>query len=79
VLDGSYFTDRILNLSSVVGLPLSEPYWVQATVGGQVKDVLVQVFERRVMTFTPSNSAAFQVEMGNVGRAYYKWRYGREP
>jgi plastocyanin len=45
-------------------------------VGGVVKDVLVQAFERRVLTYTPANSPAFQVEMGNVGRHYYLWRYG---
>ena len=39
------------------------------------KDVLVQAFERRVLTFTPTNSPAFQVEMGNVGQHYYRWRY----
>jgi hypothetical protein len=37
--------------------------------------VLVQAFERRIMTYTPSNGAGFQVEMGNVGKQYYSWRY----
>jgi hypothetical protein len=45
-------------------------------VGGQVKDVLVQCFERRCLTYTPSNPTGWQVEMGNVGRHYYSWRYG---
>ncbi|HEX2912692.1 MAG TPA: cellulase family glycosylhydrolase [Chloroflexia bacterium] len=58
-----------------VGWPLSEPYWAKVTVAGQVKDVLIQAFERRVLTYTPSNPPAFQVEMGNVGQHYYKWRY----
>jgi hypothetical protein len=57
------------------GLPVTEAYWSKVKVGGQVKDVLVQAFERRVLTYTPSNSAAFQVEMGNIGRHYYQWRY----
>ena len=57
------------------GLPITEPYWARVKVGGQVKDVLVQAFERRIMTFTPSNSPAYQVEMGNVGRHYFAWRY----
>ena len=39
-------------------------------------DVLIQAFERRVLTYTPANPRAFQVEMGNVGRHYYDWRYG---
>jgi hypothetical protein len=57
------------------GYALTEAYWAKVTVAGQVKDVLIQVFERRVLTFTPSNPPAFQVEMGNVGRHYYEWRY----
>ena len=40
---------------------------------------LIQAFERRVLTYTPANPAAFQVEMGNVGRHYYLWRYGNGP
>jgi LPXTG-site transpeptidase (sortase) family protein len=57
------------------GLPISEPYWIRARVAGVEKDVMVQLFERRILTYTPSNSAAFQVEMGNVGRHYFSWRY----
>jgi len=58
------------------GLPITEAYWAQVKVGGVAKDVLIQAFERRVLTFTPTNSPAFQVEMGNVGQHYYNWRYG---
>ncbi|OJV90031.1 MAG: hypothetical protein BGO39_01230 [Chloroflexi bacterium 54-19] len=57
------------------GLPLSEAFWVNTRVGGVEQPVLVQPFERRVLTYTPSNPAAYQVEMGNVGRHYYQWRY----
>lgn len=63
----------------VAGLPLSEPYWVRARIGGVERDVLVQVFERRVLTYTPDNPAAWRVEMGNVGRHYLHWRYGLTP
>jgi hypothetical protein len=56
------------------GLPITDAYWARVKVSGDVKDVLVQAFERRVLTYTPSNSAAFQVEMGNIGRHYYEWR-----
>jgi hypothetical protein len=59
----------------ILGLPLSEPYWTRVKVGGVEKDVLVQIFERRAVTYTPSNSAPWQVEMGNVGRHYFTWRY----
>ena len=64
-------------LFAATGLPITEPYWTETLVGGQTKPVLVQLFERRVMTYTPSNPAGFQVEMGNVGSQYYQWRYGQ--
>ncbi len=60
-----------------IGLPISEPYWARVTVAGQEKDVLIQVFERRVLTYTPSNSEGYKVEMGNIGGHYATWRYGR--
>ncbi|HEX2911883.1 MAG TPA: CAP domain-containing protein [Chloroflexia bacterium] len=59
----------------IVGLPLTEAYWTKVKVGGVDKDVLLQVFERRVLTYTPSNSPEWQVEMGNVGLHYMVWRY----
>jgi cytochrome c553 len=58
------------------GFPITEAYWARVKVDGQVRDVLIQVFQRRVLTYTPDNPPAFQVEMGNVGRHYYQWRYG---
>jgi hypothetical protein len=57
------------------GLPLTEAYWTRATVGGVEQAVLVQAFERRILTYTPANPAAWRVEMGNVGQHYYRWRY----
>jgi hypothetical protein len=57
------------------GLPITEPYWARVKVGGVTKEVLVQAFERRILTFTPTNPAAYLIEMGNVGRHYYDWRY----
>jgi hypothetical protein len=62
-------------LFNATGYPITEPYWTKTVVGGVEKDVLVQLFERRVLTFTPSNTAAYRVEMGNVGSQYYQWRY----
>jgi glucose/arabinose dehydrogenase len=58
------------------GFPITEAYWTRVKVGGTMRDVLVQAFERRVLTYTPANPAGFQVEMGNVGRHYHLWRYG---
>ena len=71
--------DRIEDWLFAMGYPIAEPYWTKATVGGQTKDVMVQLFQRRVLTYTPSNSAAWRVEMGNVGRHYFQWRYDNLP
>jgi len=80
--DGTSFAQGQLfygNATYVLGRPISEPYWTQATVGGVEEDVLVQLFERRVLTYTPTNLAGFKVEMGNVGQHYYRWRYLAPP
>lgn len=61
-----------------VGLPVTEAYWSSVRVGGEPKDVLIQVFERRVLTYTPANEPAWRVEPGNVGLHYYWWRYQRD-
>lgn len=76
--DGQYVTDRLFpNPFYATGYPLTEAYWSTVRVGGVAKRVLIQVFERRVLTYTPDNPAGWQVEAGNVGRHYYLWRYGR--
>jgi hypothetical protein len=59
------------------GYPLTEAYWVAVRVAGVQRDVLTQCFERRCLTWTPSNPAGWQVEAGNVGQHYYAWRYGQ--
>ena len=61
------------------GYPVTEPYWTVARVGGVDKWVMVQLFERRALTYTPDNPRGFEVEMGNVGQHYHQWRYGFEP
>ncbi len=76
VYEGGYRNGKVVDWLFAFGYPITEPYWVRAMVGGVEKDVLVQLFERRVLTYTPANAAGWQVEMGNVGRHYYNWRYG---
>ncbi|MHB8647266.1 MAG: hypothetical protein ACYDAR_15875 [Thermomicrobiales bacterium] len=60
---------------STIGYAISEPFRATVRVGGTPKDVMVQVFERRVLTYTASNPDAFKVEMGNIGQHYFTWRY----
>ncbi len=63
----------------VVGYAISGPFYVTARVGGVQRRVLMQAFERRVLTYNAANPPQFQVEFGNVGRHYYRWRYGVDP
>lgn len=57
------------------GLPITEPYWVTVKAAGKPTRILIQLFERRTLTYNPANGAASRVEMGNVGLHYYNWRY----
>ncbi len=75
-VNGANVTDTLFaNPFYATGYPLTEAYWTTVLVGGVQKQVLVQVFERRVLTYTPSNDQGWQVEAGNVGQHYYTWRY----
>jgi len=75
--DGGYATaDLFTNPYFATGRPITLPYWITVKVGGTYEDVLVQAFERRVMTYTPDNPDGWKVEAGNVGRHYHAWRYG---
>jgi len=72
---GSYRNEMVLDWLSDVGYPITEPYWTSARVNGTQKWVLVQAFQRRVLTYVADNPVGWQVEMGNVGRHYFDWRY----
>jgi hypothetical protein len=78
VWDGSGYSDGQLFQDPyfATGLPLTEAYWADVRVAGVQQQVLIQVFERRVLTYTPGNAPEWRVEAGNVGRHYYEWRYG---
>jgi hypothetical protein len=60
----------------VTGYPISNAYWSWAKIGGKPNvDVLIQLYERRVLTYVPSAPDGFKVQMGNIGQHYYSWRY----
>jgi hypothetical protein len=59
----------------VTGYPISEPYWSYVKVEGSYTDVLIQAYERRVLTYVPHFQPGFKVQMGNIGQHYYDWRY----
>jgi hypothetical protein len=56
-----------------VGLPTTEAYWANVNVDGEPREVLLQCFERRCLTYTPGNPEGWEVESGNVGQHYYRW------
>jgi len=72
---GTVRNGTIVDWTFAMGLPVSDAYWTRSKVGPVEKDVLVQLFERRVLTYTPDNPAGYKVEMGNVGQHYFQWRY----
>jgi hypothetical protein len=65
---------------TTMGYPISPAFAANVRVNG-VDNVLVfvQAFERRVLTYTGTNPAAFRVEFGNIGQHYYRWRYVQSP
>ncbi|HQZ89646.1 MAG TPA: CAP domain-containing protein [Thermomicrobiales bacterium] len=61
------------------GRPISEAYWATVRVGGTPRDVLMQCFERRCLTWTPENPPDWRVEAGNVGLHYLAWQTEQDP
>ncbi len=61
----------------VTGYPITEAYWARVKASGAPKDVLIQCFERRCLTYTPDHDPTFRVELANTGLQYYEWRYPR--
>jgi hypothetical protein len=64
--------------SDALGLPISEPYWVQSGKGNAGIS-LIQLFERRVVVYTPDLPLAERFSLTSAGRHYYRWRYGNDP
>ena len=64
---------------TAMGFPLTEAFWVNVPVNARFVWVLVQPFERRVLSYTPTNPQGFQVEMGNIGQHSFQWRYVTDP
>ncbi|CAA9587086.1 MAG: hypothetical protein AVDCRST_MAG88-4119, partial [uncultured Thermomicrobiales bacterium] len=60
------------------GHPLTDPFEVEVTVDGVPRMVRAQIFERWMLTDTPSNPAGWQTELGNHGRHAYERQYDAE-
>ncbi len=50
-----------------VGLPLTPPLVTSAYKPGGVREIMLQAFERTVLTYDSRNPAGWQVERGNLG------------
>jgi hypothetical protein len=65
---------------SAMGYAISPAFAANVQVAGMPNvPVVIQAFQRKVLTYTVSNPAAFQVEFGNIGQHYYTWRYSGNP
>lgn len=62
-----------------LGYPISEPYWTIYRRQGVALPSLIQVFQRRILVYTPSLPNDEQFTVANSGRHYYRWRYGIDP
>lgn len=71
-----YRVGPLFDWERIVGYPMTEPYWVRVRINGEMQDVLVQIFQRRVLAYFPHNPIGQRVTMTDVGRHYYEWRYG---
>jgi hypothetical protein len=66
----------LFNWQTLFGLPLTDAYWAKVRgAAGEPQDILVQLFERRTLLYNPAAAPGFQVESGDVGADYYRWRY----
>lgn len=71
----AYTDGAIVNWVAAFGYPVAEPYWTTIKVGGRDRLIMFQAFQRRILTYSPTNADAWKVEMGNVGAQYFSWRY----
>ncbi len=63
----------------VFGFPISEPYWTTFRKNEETTTSLIQVFERRILVYTPGQAFERTFSVANSGRHYLIWRYGRAP
>jgi hypothetical protein len=74
--NGSFHTRQVFDWVYTLGYPITEPYWINIKIKGKPTGVMMQAFQRRILTYNPENEPAWKVEMGNVGMQYFGWRYG---
>ncbi len=73
---GQLVHGQVFDAVFTFGYPITEPYWIEAHIGGKPTTVLFQAFERRILTYTPSNKDPWKIQVSNIGQHYLHWRYG---
>ncbi len=68
------FIATLPNGLSRVGYPIRPYFMADVKIDGATTRVMVQAFERRILTYNPKNPAASRVEFGNIGQHYQQWR-----
>lgn len=67
-----------LSPTEALGYPISEPYWFESGLGPDGVS-LVQLYERRVLVYTPGMREGERFTLTNAGSHFYRWRYGKTP
>lgn len=62
----------------VFGMPISEPFWAEYRRKDESHASLIQVFERRILIYSPGLDEANQFTVASSGRHYASWRYGQD-
>ena len=57
------------------GYPITEAYWTRMKVQYMEYPVMIQAYQRRVLTYIPGFAKPWDVQPGNVGQHYFEWRY----
>ena len=73
------FSDYLKRIPGGYLLPMGYPIGPAFVANVRLKGmdnvpVVIQPFQRRVLTYTASNREITRVEFGNIGRHYYQWR-----
>jgi polysaccharide biosynthesis protein PslG len=69
------FINLIPQGQAAIGYPIAPAIVASVKVNGVPTYVLVQAFERRVLTFNILNPPNTRLEFGNIGQHYNRWRY----
>jgi hypothetical protein len=69
-----WMNDQPFDWRYMIGHPVTGAFWVDTVIGGEPAEVMVQAFERRILTYNPQNEPKWQVEAGNAGLHYRSWR-----